>query len=189
MSDQKPATPVEELPRSGGFSDDEATFTGWVNRTLGTFIAAALGGITVVLLLQVLMRYAFHSPFVWADEVTRILMVWLTFIGAALAYRTHSHIGITTVLDAVRERGRHRQAAVMHVVIQAIVVVSCAALVIGGVIVLVATAGHLTPALELPMALLFLPAPLSGAIVLASAVAEWLGRRGTDAGPTERSAS
>ncbi|MCT2581849.1 TRAP transporter small permease [Actinophytocola gossypii] len=177
MSDEK------QTPR-GGFEDDEATFTGWVNRTLGTFVAAALGGITLVLLLQVLMRYAFRSPFVWADEVTRILMVWLTFVGAALAYRTRSHIGITTVLDAVRRRGGHRRAAVMNVVIQAVVVVSCAALLIGGVIVLVATAGHLTPALELPMAVLFLPAPLSGAIVLASAVAEWFGRSGA-----ERSAS
>lgn len=151
------------------------TLRGWADRVLGGFCGTALAAITVVLLAQVVMRYMFKSPLVWADEVTRILMVWLTFVGAVLGYRTASHIGISTVIDAVRAHGWNRVAKVLPVVVEAVVLAGCTALLIGGVVILVHTAGHTTPALQLPMALLFLPAPLSGALVLVSAVGKWIG--------------
>ncbi|OZM76898.1 TRAP transporter small permease [Pseudonocardia sp. MH-G8] len=149
---------------------------GWANRTLGGFCAAALAAITFVLLLQVAMRYVAQSPLVWVDEVTRILMVWLTFTGAALAYRTGSHIGINAVVDSAFVRSRPWVARAAALVIEAVVLAGSLALLIGGTIMLIRTAGHTTPALQLPIAVLFLPAPLSGALVLCSAAANWTAR-------------
>lgn len=153
--------------------DGPVRLTGWANRTLGGLCAAILATITAVLLVQVVMRYGLRSPLVWVDEVTRILMVWLTFLGAALAYRTDSHIGIPALREAVRARGRPWLEGALRLLVDLVVLAGSGALLVGGVIVLERTWGHTTPAMQLPIAVLFTPAPLCGAIVLCSSVAAW----------------
>lgn len=155
---------------------DGVRLSGRVNRTLGGLCAAFLAAITAVLLLQVVMRYVVRDPLVWVDEVTRILMVWLTFTGAALAYRTRSHIGITSLLDTALVRGRPWPAKALPLFVDLVVLAASAALLVGGVVMLTRTAGHTTSALQLPIAVLFAPAPLCGALVLCSSAGARLSR-------------
>ncbi|MFP5405738.1 MAG: TRAP transporter small permease, partial [Gammaproteobacteria bacterium] len=42
----------------------------------------------------VVMRYAFHDPLTWGEELVVGLFTWMIFIGAASAVRTHLHIRI-----------------------------------------------------------------------------------------------
>lgn len=37
--------------------------------------------------VQVVMRFVFHSPLQWSLEVSRILFLWIVFLGAAVAVR------------------------------------------------------------------------------------------------------
>ncbi|MFP6583682.1 MAG: TRAP transporter small permease [Candidatus Hydrogenedentota bacterium] len=46
-----------------------------------------LAAMVVVILLQVVARYVFSSPLAWPEEISRILMVWMTFLAAPYAYR------------------------------------------------------------------------------------------------------
>src|SRR5690625_4485306 len=50
---------------------------------IGTLTAAAL----VVMFWQIVSRYVFNAPLAWSDEFVRYLLVWITFVGAALAVR------------------------------------------------------------------------------------------------------
>lgn len=168
MSDPKSELLSDTASRT---SEDEGPLTGWLDRSLSVMCAIFLAAIVSVLSLQVVMRYVIENPLIWADEAARLLMVWLTFTGAALAYRTRSHIAITLLVDTLL--AKHRQGAAartLQLVVEAVVVIAATSLMIGGVIILIRTTGHATPALELPIAALFLPAPLSGAIVLGTAV-------------------
>ena len=45
-------------------------------------LAAAM---TVVIFLQIMMRL-FFEPLLWSEEASRIMMVWLVFLGAAYLY-------------------------------------------------------------------------------------------------------
>ncbi|GGE79093.1 TRAP transporter small permease [Nesterenkonia cremea] len=149
----------------------EASLTGWLDKTMGALCALILAAIAGVLCLQVVMRYVVENPLIWADEAARLLMVWLTFAGATLAYRTKSHIAITILLDTILAARQDSLAArILKVLIEAIVVIAAAALLIGGLVILTRTADHTTPALQLPIAVLFLPAALSGAVVLGTAL-------------------
>jgi C4-dicarboxylate transporter DctQ subunit len=41
----------------------------------------------VVVTMQVIWRYFLGNPLVWAEELARYALVWMTFIGAAVALR------------------------------------------------------------------------------------------------------
>lgn len=52
-----------------------------------------------VVILQVALRYAFNHPLVWTDEAAAYFLVWISFLGMALASRKRIHIGISFVVD------------------------------------------------------------------------------------------
>ena len=49
---------------------------------------------TGIIFVQVVLRYVFHSPFSWAEELARYLLIWITCLGSAYAIRDGMHISI-----------------------------------------------------------------------------------------------
>lgn len=45
--------------------------------------AFTLASVSLVVILQVIVRYIFSFSFPWADELSRFLMIWTCFIGAS----------------------------------------------------------------------------------------------------------
>ena len=54
--------------------------------------------------LQVVLRYFFSISLIWADEVSRILFVWASFLGLFLAYERAEIPALTIVVDALPAR-------------------------------------------------------------------------------------
>jgi TRAP-type transport system small permease protein len=52
-----------------------------------------------VVILQVALRYVFNHPLVWTDEAAAYFLVWISFLGMALASRKRIHIGIGFIVD------------------------------------------------------------------------------------------
>lgn len=59
----------------------------------------ALAVMSAVVLLQVVLRYVFLAPLVWAEEASVFLMIWVTFIGSGIAIRRKAHVAMTVVAD------------------------------------------------------------------------------------------
>lgn len=55
---------------------------------------------------NVVLRYAFNSGITASEELSRLLFVWLTFGGAFLVAREGGHLGMTTVVLMLGQRGR-----------------------------------------------------------------------------------
>jgi len=68
---------------------------GLVEETLAVLL---LIGISAVVLLQVFGRYIFVNPFIWPEELTRLMLVWLTFVGAAAVTRRGAHIAVDMLI-------------------------------------------------------------------------------------------
>ncbi len=66
----------------------------------------AFTAIVVVTFGGVIMRYIFNSPFVWQEEIQVSLFVWVVFFGGSAAFRTHSHVEIAMVYDALPRKGK-----------------------------------------------------------------------------------
>jgi len=65
----------------------------------------ALGGLilvmaTLITILQVLFRYVLKAPFIWSEEFTRFLFIWIVWLGAALAIPRGKHM----VIEFIRDR-------------------------------------------------------------------------------------
>jgi TRAP-type C4-dicarboxylate transport system permease small subunit len=68
-------------------------------------VAAAMVGLTVALTFaQVVLRYGFNNPQTWAEEAGRYLFVWITFLGAAVAFGRDSHIKVDAVVLLMSRR-------------------------------------------------------------------------------------
>ena len=63
-------------------------------------IASLLIAATVSLTFgQVVLRYVFNQPQTWAEEVGRYLFIWITFLGAAVAFARDTHIRVDAVME------------------------------------------------------------------------------------------
>jgi len=53
----------------------------------------------VILFTSIVMRYIFHAPLVWADELASILFLWLAMLGAVVALRRSEHMRMTALVN------------------------------------------------------------------------------------------
>ena len=75
--------------------------------TMLKFIIVACLALMVVLVFgNVVLRYAFNSGITLSEELSRWLMVWLTFLGAVVALREHAHLGVDTLIRALPPLGK-----------------------------------------------------------------------------------
>ncbi|MEQ6250366.1 TRAP transporter small permease subunit [Sulfitobacter sp. HNIBRBA3233] len=51
---------------------------------------AAVAGMFITVMIQVIARYGFSSPPVWTEDVARYMMVWTGLLGATLSFKTRS---------------------------------------------------------------------------------------------------
>lgn len=85
---------------------------------LGEFaLVALLAGMTVMVFGNVVLRYGFNSGWNFSEEMSRYFFVWLTFIGAILAFREYNHIGVETVVRMFGPVGRRVCLALTNFVI------------------------------------------------------------------------
>lgn len=52
--------------------------------------------IVLLTLAQVVARYAFDSPLLWSEELVRMLLVWLVFLGSAVVCWDGGHLSVNT---------------------------------------------------------------------------------------------
>ncbi len=144
-----------------------------LNRALVTLETRAAGAlvitVAVVVLLQVLMRYLFAYPNPWSEEVSRFCFIWVSLLGASLAVEHRTHFGFDQVTRKLRPRMKKAVETGARVV-----VLTFALLLIGtGVALMDLTMGERSPALNLPVALVYAAAPVSGALMVIHMLAGW----------------
>ena len=71
--------------------------------------------LTAVILYAVVARYFFNAAPAWSDEVPRVIFLWGTYIGIALAARRDQSLRVTFVLERLPPLGRLWLEMFMHV--------------------------------------------------------------------------
>lgn len=73
-------------------------------RLVGNLLGLLIGAIVAITLIAVWWRYVVNDPISWTEQVSRILFVWVTFLGGAVLYREKSHITIDMFLEMMPQR-------------------------------------------------------------------------------------
>src|SRR6478752_6406977 len=86
-------------------------------------MAACLGVMSLAVFINVVLRYGFGSGVAASEELSRLLFVWMVFIGATAAYPLGEHMAFTSLLLPLRKHPRVLLA--MTVLIRVAVVLAC----------------------------------------------------------------
>lgn len=71
------------------------------------WIMIVMFGIMAVLVFgNVVLRYGFNSGIVFSEEVSRFMFMWLTLIGALIVMKDNGHLGMSSVVARLGERGQ-----------------------------------------------------------------------------------
>ena len=114
-------------------------------------IILGMASMVVVVFLQIVSRYVFSLSLGWSEEVARLLFISIVFLGAAVLARQQQHLTVTVVVDLFGHRVRHGLAA-----LAALIGFVCSwYLVQGGWATMLREWDQRTPALHLPMGVIF----------------------------------
>jgi len=58
------------------------------------FALLLMGFTTLITVGQVVTRYGFNYPLTWPEELSTLLLVWITFVGTSLLLKREQHIEI-----------------------------------------------------------------------------------------------
>lgn len=78
-------------------------FSDFLGRVLEVLIVILISVMTILMFAQVLGRYVFKNGLYWAEELSRFSMVYLVYLGAAIASKNHDHISVT-ILDELLQK-------------------------------------------------------------------------------------
>lgn len=152
------------------------------NAIIAAVVRNVIGGIilfsSLLLFINVVMRYVFLAPIFWAEELARYLMVWLIFLGAGLLAGDGRHISVDAVTRVLGPRANLALERFVNIVGLAF----CIALTYYGWkhTMRVRSAGQVTAALDIPMWLTYLAIPVGGAIMALRHAAQMRTPRGPE---------
>jgi TRAP-type C4-dicarboxylate transport system permease small subunit len=89
----------------------------WIDRIVDSFMAFLIIGMTIVVSVSVFYRYVLNHPLSWSEEVTRLMIVWVSFIGAYMAMRENRHIGFDILVNRFSPKLRRIIALIGQILI------------------------------------------------------------------------
>jgi gluconokinase len=143
-------------------------------------MAACLGVMAVAVFVNVVLRYGFGSGIAASEELSRLLFVWMVFLGATAAYPAGEHMAFTSLVGLLQKRPGAMLA--MTVVIRLLVLLACALLAWGAWQQVVVGLDSKSVVLGYSSALLPLPALLCAAAIGVMALVELIKRTPLDLG-------
>lgn len=120
--------------------------------------AALLLTITIVLFVAVVFRYGLNRPLGWPEEIARLSLVWLTFLGAYLAFRRDAHIHVDLAVKKLSPRAQLRVALTGNL----LMALATALLIREGVTYATSFFDDRSPYLRFPIGLQYLALPIGG---------------------------
>ena len=74
------------------------------DKLLRTLLVIIMTAMSLVVAANVFCRFVLNFSLTWADETAQMLLVWLTFLGAALAVRENSHYALNFLTEKLSGR-------------------------------------------------------------------------------------
>ncbi len=131
-----------------------------IARVSRVVLEMAGGGLLVVesalVLAGVFFRYVLNSPLYWGEEAARLLLIWLSFIGAALAFERKAHISMDVLVRCLPTAVQQ----VVEVVVNLLSIGFCLAIAHQSIALMISRWTRVSPVMGAPYLLFALPLTL-----------------------------
>ncbi len=125
-------------------------------------VAALMVVMVVVVAAQVFSRHvAFHS-LSWSEELSRYVLIWVTFLGASAGVKRKAHFGVQAITYFLPPRLRPTLTALTYLLAAAVFLV----MVYFGWQNAQVVSRQVSPAMQLPMHYVYISIPVSGLVML-----------------------
>ena len=122
--------------------------------------------LTIIVFMDVILRYIFKQGFSWTQEVATLMLVWFSLIGMAIGVLERIHISIEMFTAKLPEKAIQVLECIDHILIA----VFGGTMVYYGLLIMNMTKLSTLPATKMPSSVLYVILPLSGLLVLINAI-------------------
>lgn len=155
-------------------------FNRFLRRSAEALLALCLAAMVLCVFGNVVLRYGFNSGLNATEELSRLLFVWMVFLGATAAYPAGQHMAFTSLVGTLRHRPK--AFAFVTLVIRLLVLLACVLLGRGAWQQVVVGMNSNSVVLGYPVALLPLPALLCALAIGCMVLVEIVRRTPLDLG-------
>lgn len=136
-----------------------------IDAVLGTTLIVIMAVMVLNVLWQVFTRFVTGNPSSFTDELARFLMIWIGILGAAYVAGRNLHVAIDILPAHSSKKVQKRLKIIAHSLVMLFALV---AFVIGGsrLVYISHVLGQQSPALQLPLAVVYAIIPISGVLVI-----------------------
>ena len=135
-----------------------AQLVGKALEALCVFILAAM---SILVFVNVVLRYGFNSSISVTEEVSRYMFVWLAFLGAVLAFSENQHVSVTVLTDKLSPVGR----SLLRLVTDAAMLFCCYLIFDVSWIQFQLNLNNLAPISGLPQGITYLASVIAGVLI------------------------
>ncbi|MCQ4935516.1 TRAP transporter small permease [Anaerotignum propionicum] len=128
------------------------------------FIIPLMFLMSVIIGIQVIMRYVFQNSLVWSEELSRYMFIWLIYFAVSYTARREKHIRIDAAINLYPKKLR----PYIEILSELIVLGFSVFIAVTAVTVFqkITWSGQLSPAMRIPMQYVY-AAPLIGFVLTA----------------------
>lgn len=101
----------------------------WLAARAENVLAAMLGLMFLLFILQIVFRYGLNMGSGWAYELTAILWIWIVLFGASFVLRKHDEVRLDIIYSAVSSRLRRMMTVIFSLAVVALMGVALPAIV------------------------------------------------------------
>ncbi|MFB1187810.1 TRAP transporter small permease subunit, partial [Escherichia coli] len=120
-----------------------------MKKILEAILAINLAVLSCIVFINIILRYGFQTSILSVDELSCYLFVWLTFIGAIVAFMDNAHVQVTFLVEKLSPAWQRRVALVTH----SLILFICGALAWGATLKTIQDWSDYSPILGLPIGL------------------------------------
>jgi TRAP-type C4-dicarboxylate transport system permease small subunit len=128
---------------------------------------ACTGALPAIVAANVVARYTNWFQVLWAEDVVKILFLWIVFLGGAIAVKYEAHVRMAIVSDHLGSSGI---GAIWHGVIRLSPIVAGLLLLVLGMRLVEISMRRELPSLEISAGYFMTIVPISGALMIFYAV-------------------
>jgi TRAP-type C4-dicarboxylate transport system permease small subunit len=122
-----------------------------------------LAGMSIIIGIQVFMRYVLKSSLSWSEELARYMFIWMIYIGISYGVKKDKHVKIEAVLTVLSSFWK-----------KVLIIISDLLFLFFAVIIVIKSfevsntiqnLGQLSPGMELPMWIVYMAVPVEFSLV------------------------
>jgi TRAP-type C4-dicarboxylate transport system permease small subunit len=140
-------------------------FKATLDMILERILVVIMAVMVINVLWQVGSRYLLQSPSSFTDELARYLLIWLSMLGASYVTGKRMHLSI----DLLAQRSSLERRKKLNTLIYSVVAIfAFLVMVVGGsrLVYVVSSLGQTSPALEVPLSIVYIVLPIGGLIII-----------------------